>query len=138
MIASEMKITSFGHPVGSPVMQIRLFLQEQYQDHDFCLKTKIKTKTMLFVLEILRDQDFVMEDNHGRRQAWARGGHLSPPWKCANGYLKPQSGISNCICCRPNCLSRISGILPTYLKVKNVHEFHIQFHFYCHYKTKRF
>ena len=29
------------------------------------------------------------------------GGHL-PPWKCANGYLKPQSGISNCICCRPN------------------------------------
>ena len=27
-----------------------------------------------------------------------RGGHLPPPWKCANGYLQPQSGISNCIC----------------------------------------
>jgi len=24
-----------------------------------------------------------------------------PPWKCANWYLQPQSGISNCICCRP-------------------------------------
>ena len=31
---------------------------------------------------------------HGRRQAWARGGHL-PPWKCANGYLQPQSRISS-------------------------------------------
>ena len=30
-----------------------------------------------------------------------QGGHLPPPWKCANGYLQPQSGISNCICCRP-------------------------------------
>ena len=64
-----------------------------------------------------------------------QGGTCPPPWKCANGYLKPQSGICNCICCRPNCLNRISGVLPTYLKVKNVHEFHIQFHFYCHYKT---
>ena len=32
---------------------------------------------------------------HGRRQAWARGGALAPPWKCANGYLQPQSGISS-------------------------------------------
>ena len=29
------------------------------------------------------------------------GGGALAPWKCANGYLQPQSGISNCICCRP-------------------------------------
>ena len=30
-----------------------------------------------------------------------QGGGALAPWKCANRYLQPQSGISNCICRRP-------------------------------------
>ena len=40
------------------------FCQDQDQDQDFYLKTKTKTKakTLFFVLEAPRDQDFGLED----------------------------------------------------------------------------
>ena len=57
--------------VSRPRTRPRLLSQgeDQDQDQDFCLKAKTKTKTktktdtLIFVLEALRGQDFVLEDD---------------------------------------------------------------------------
>ena len=65
-----------------------------------------------------RADHYIFILSHGRRQAWARG-EVPPPGNVQMGICNPSPEFLTVFVVG---LSRISGVVPTYLRMKNVHD----------------